>query len=93
MNPQYSLPSYDLDHVFGYDSLVHSVHMLCTQPNAGSCKWQVAGCRLQKTCHLPLATCHLQPATCNSSGELPNKDGVCRRRIAIDGWRLEPRFC
>ena len=52
MNPQISLPSYDIDHVFGYDSLVHSVHMLCTQPNAT----EVAGGRLQKTCRLQLAT-------------------------------------
>ena len=43
MNPQISLPSYDIDHVFGYDSLVHSVHMLCTQPNAT----EVATCHLQ----------------------------------------------
>ena len=56
MNPQISLPSYDIDHVFGYDSLVHSVHMLGTQANAGSCKWQIAGCKR-------LAICYLQPAT------------------------------
>ena len=56
MNPQISLPSYDIDHVFGYDSLVHSVHMLSTQPNAT----EVAGCKRLTTCNLPLATCNLQ---------------------------------
>ena len=61
MNPQISLPSYDIDHVFGYDSLVHSVHMLSTQPNAT----EVAGGRLQAAKDLPPATCHLQTATCH----------------------------
>ena len=56
MNPQISLPSYDIDHVFGYDSLVHSVHMLCTQPNAT----EVASDMLQVASLLHPATCHLQ---------------------------------
>ena len=56
MNPQISLPSYDIDHVFGYDSLVHSVHMIRTLLNVA----QVAGCKWQVAEDLSPATCHLQ---------------------------------
>lgn len=45
MNPQDCLLSYDLDHVFEHDSLIHSIHMLCTQLNA----MQVASGKLQVT--------------------------------------------